>query len=119
MIFGLMRSIRVLVAVSGIWLLLFLATTYAEDRDCSVPERFSTFEPPLTKTVKALAGGREVIIATLGGASTLGVAAGGGGLAWPTRLASVLAEKFPVRAHQGGQSRCGAPDGEAGGRASG
>ena len=31
----------------------------------------------------------------LGGASTVGLAAGGPGLAWPARLSSALAEKFP------------------------
>jgi lysophospholipase L1-like esterase len=95
MIFDLTRITMVLLAACALWLLLFLATTYAEDRECSVPERFYAFEPELTKTVKALTAGREVIIATLGGASTVGVAAGGGGLAWPSRLASALAASFP------------------------
>ena len=60
-----------------------------------MPERFYAFEPPLTKTAKALAGGREVVIAALGGASTVGLAAGGPNLAWPARMSSVLAGKFP------------------------
>jgi acyl-CoA thioesterase-1 len=60
-----------------------------------VPERFYTFEPPLTKTSKALANGQEVVIVALGGASTVGLAAGGPGLAWPARLAAVLAGRFP------------------------
>jgi lysophospholipase L1-like esterase len=61
-----------------------------------VPEQFYTFEPPLTKTAKALAGRREVVIAVLGGTSTTGVAAGGLELAWPARLASALTERFPT-----------------------
>jgi hypothetical protein len=68
---------------------------FAEERECPVPTSFYTFEPLLTKTTKALAGRREVVIAALGGASTLGVAAGGLEFAWPARLASALTERFP------------------------
>ncbi len=50
MIFGLMRPTLVLVAACGVCLLLLLATTYGEERDCSIPERFYTFEPTLTRT---------------------------------------------------------------------
>ena len=63
-----------------------------------MPERFYAFEPLLTKTAKALAGGREVVIAALGGASTVGLAAGGPNLAWPARMSSVLVGKFPSSA---------------------
>ena len=83
-----------------------------------MPERFYAFEPPLTKTAKALADGREVVIVVLGGSSTLGLAAGG-----PLRLARTpgcgACREVPVRAHQGGQPRRCTPDGEAGGRAPG
>lgn len=65
------------------------------DQECSVPERFYTFEPPLEKTPKALAGGRRVVIVALGGASSAGRAAGGLERAWPARLGSVLSERFP------------------------
>ena len=67
----------------------------AAEQECSVPERFYTYEPPLKKTPKALATGRPVVIATLGGASSVGVAAGGTELAWPARLGSALTERFP------------------------
>jgi lysophospholipase L1-like esterase len=66
-----------------------------QERECSLPESFYVFEPPLRKTVKALASGREVVIAAVGGASTLGLAAGGANFAWPARLAAALTEKFP------------------------
>jgi hypothetical protein len=81
-----------------------------------VPERFYAFEPPLTKTVKALGGGREVVIAALGGASTVGRAAGGPGLAWPARLAAALAGRLPsarvkvVNLAVAGQTAKGAAD---------
>ena len=67
-----------------------------EERECPVPERFYTFEPPLAKTTEALANRRDTAIAALGGASTIGSAAGGLELAWPARMASALADKFPA-----------------------
>ena len=60
-----------------------------------MPERFYAFDPSLTKTVKALVSGREVVIVVLGGSSTLGLAAGPPSLAWPARLAAALAKRFP------------------------
>jgi lysophospholipase L1-like esterase len=49
----------------------------------------------LAKTAQALAGGTNVVIVALGGSSTLGSAAGGADLSWPSRLAAVLAGRFP------------------------
>jgi hypothetical protein len=89
-----LRYAIVLIAAGGIGL-LYAPGSFGEERECSLPENFYAFEPPLKKTVKALGGGREVVIATLGGASTLGLAAGGIDLAWPARLATALVEKFP------------------------
>jgi hypothetical protein len=95
MITGWLRHSMVLLAAGGIGLLSAPGAAFAEERECSVPERFYAFEPPLTKTVKALAGGREVVIAALGGASTLGLAAGGADFAWPARLGAALPQKVP------------------------
>src|SRR2546429_4972163 len=89
-----LRSTIVLIAAGGIGLLSARAGAFAQERECSVPESFYAYEPPLTKTAKALAGGRQVVIAALGGASTLGLAAGGAGVAWPARLASGLSGGF-------------------------
>jgi acyl-CoA thioesterase-1 len=84
-----------LIAAAAIGPLSAPAGAFSQEQECPVPERFYAFEPPLTKTAKALAAGREVVIAALGGASTVGLAAGGPGLAWPARMSSVLAGKFP------------------------
>jgi acyl-CoA thioesterase I len=65
------------------------------ERDCSVPERFYTSQPPLKKTPQAVAAGRRVVIVVLGGASSMGRAAGSLELAWPARFGSRLAERFP------------------------
>jgi GDSL-like Lipase/Acylhydrolase family len=62
---------------------------------CPTPEGFSAYEAPLSRTAQALGGGGEVVIAALGGASSLGSAAGGSDLAWPARLGSALAGRFP------------------------
>ncbi|HEU4342516.1 MAG TPA: GDSL-type esterase/lipase family protein, partial [Candidatus Binatia bacterium] len=90
-----LRYAIVLITAGGIALLSAPAAAFGQERDCSVPERFYTFEPLLPKTAKALGSGRDVVIAALGGASTLGRAAGGTGLAWPARLGSELARRFP------------------------
>ena len=97
MIAAFLRHSLVLIAATAVGLLIPVVGAFAEERECSVPERFYTFEPPLTKTAKALAGRREVVIVVLGGASTMGVAAGGLEFAWPARLASALAERFPSK----------------------
>lgn len=85
----------VLVAVGKIGLLCAPAPIFAQERECSVPERFFVSEPQLTKTPKAIFHGQEVVIVALGGASTLSIAAGKPDLAWPARFAAALAEKFP------------------------
>jgi lysophospholipase L1-like esterase len=90
-----LRHAVIIVAGATIALLSAASGILAQERDCTVPERFYTFEPLLTKTAKALAGGRAVVIVSLGGSSTLGLAAGKTELAWPARLASALEAKFP------------------------
>ncbi|HJU63319.1 MAG TPA: GDSL-type esterase/lipase family protein [Candidatus Binatia bacterium] len=85
----------IVIAAAGIGFLSAPAGVFGQEQECPVPDRFYTFEPPLPKTARALAAGREVVIAALGGASTVGLAAGGPDLAWPARLAAALAERFP------------------------
>ncbi|MGH7309296.1 MAG: SGNH/GDSL hydrolase family protein [Candidatus Rokuibacteriota bacterium] len=70
--------------------------SFGQEAACPTPEGFGTLEATLPKTVKALASGSNVVIITLGGSSTLGSAAGGANLAWPSRLAAVLAGRFPL-----------------------
>jgi hypothetical protein len=85
----------IIIAGGAIGLLWTPAMIFAEEPQCAVPERFYAFEPQLTKTTKALAGGRSVVIPVLGGASTVGLAAGKPDLAWPARLAAALEARFP------------------------
>ena len=92
---ALLRPAIVVMAAVAIGLLSMPAGAFGEEQECSVPESFYTFEPTLIKTTKALADGREVVIIILGGSSTLGLAAGGGGFAWPARMAATLAVRFP------------------------
>ena len=66
-----------------------------QEASCPTPEGFGASEASLPKTAKALARGSDVLIVTLGGSSTLGTAAGGVDLSWPSRLAVVLAGRFP------------------------
>ena len=95
MISSFLRGSMILIMALAVGLPSASIHAFAEERECPVPESFYTFEPPLTKTPKALARRQQVVIAALGGASTLGVAAGGRDSAWPARLASALAERFP------------------------
>jgi lysophospholipase L1-like esterase len=95
MISALLRRAVIVIAAAGVGSLPAPGGAFASERECPVPERFYTYEPPLTKTSQAFASGRRVVIAALGGASTVGLAAGGLELAWPARLSAVLAEKFP------------------------
>jgi acyl-CoA thioesterase I len=90
-----LRYVFILITAAGIGLVPAAGGTVNQAHECPMPERFYEFEPPLTKTTKALAAGREVVIAALGGSSTLGLAAGGTTLAWPARLGSVLTDRFP------------------------
>jgi lysophospholipase L1-like esterase len=87
--------LRYVIVAVGLAFLPSPVEAFSQERDCPVPERFYAFDAPLTKTVKALVSGREVVIATLGGSSTLGLAAGAPSLAWPARLAAALAKRFP------------------------
>jgi len=91
----LMSRSFMLIAVGKIGLLCTPAPIFAQERECSVPERFYISEPQLTKTPKAIVRGQEVVIVVLGGASTLGSAASKPDLAWPARFAAALAENFP------------------------
>jgi acyl-CoA thioesterase-1 len=84
-----------LVAAAGIGLLALPEAAPAQGQDCAVPESFYDTEPTLPKTVAALASGRTVSIVAIGGASTLGRAAGSPDLAWPARLAVALTGRFP------------------------
>lgn len=91
-----LRRAIALIAAAGIGLGSAPTGAVGQARDCVAPEGFATFEPPLQKTGQALAHGSELVIVALGGSSTLGGAAGGPGLAWPARLASALAGRFPA-----------------------
>ena len=61
-----------------------------------MPASFYDTESTLPKTAAALASGQTVSIVAIGGASTLGHAAGSADLAWPARLAVALTSRFPA-----------------------
>ena len=80
------RTIGLMAAV-GIGLLSLPGSAPAQGQDCAVPASFYDTEPTLPKTAAAIASGQPVSIVAIGGASTLGRAAGSPDLAWPARLA--------------------------------
>src|SRR6185436_19464617 len=55
MILAFLRYSMVLMAAMVVALLPAVTGTFAQERECPVPERFSTFERALTKTAKAFA----------------------------------------------------------------
>ena len=85
-----------LMAATGIGLLSLLGLAGAQEQHCTVPAHFYDSEPTLPQTTAALASGQTVFIVALGGASTLGRAAGRADLAWPARLAVALGSRFPT-----------------------
>jgi acyl-CoA thioesterase I len=92
---ALRRRGRAVITTAGLALLLTSRAAWGQEAACSTPEGFGASEATVPKTAKALAAGSDVLIVTLGGSSTLGVAAGGAQLAWPARLAQTLAGRFP------------------------
>jgi hypothetical protein len=89
------RTIGLMAAV-GIGLLSLPGSAPAQGQDCAVPASFYDTEPMLPKTAAAIASGQPVSIVAIGGASTLGRAAGSPDLAWPARLAVALTSRFPA-----------------------
>jgi hypothetical protein len=85
-----------LLAAAGIGLLFLPGMAPAQEQNCAVPTSFYETEPTLPKTAAALANGQTVLIVAIGGASTLGHAAGSPDLAWPARLAVTLTSRFPA-----------------------
>jgi hypothetical protein len=85
----------VLISTAGLALLPAPHASFAQEAACPTPEGFGASEATLPKTVKALTAASDVVIVALGGSSTLGSAAGGANLSWPSRLAAVLAGRFP------------------------
>jgi hypothetical protein len=89
-----LRYVFILITAASIGFVATPAGAFEQAHECPMPQRFYTFEPPLTKTSKALATGSEVVIVAVGGSSTLGLAAGATALAWPARMGSVLTSRF-------------------------
>src|ERR671922_1595940 len=84
------------ITAAGIGLLCWPGTAPTQEQGCAVPASFYDTEPTLPKTGAAIASGQTVLIVTIGGASTLGHAAGSPDLAWPARLAVTLTSRFPA-----------------------
>ncbi len=68
----------------------------AEPPSCTVPDDAFEFEPLVNATRSALVAGKEITIVAIGGASTLGLAAGGPDHAWPARMGEALQQRYPA-----------------------
>src|SRR5262245_47457980 len=85
-----------LLAAASLGLLCLPRIAPAQEPNCTVPTSFYDTEPTLPKTTAAIASGKTILIVVIGGASTLGHAAGSPDLAWPARLAAALTSRFPA-----------------------
>ena len=85
-----------LLAAASIGLFFLPGIAYTQEQDCTVPTSFYDTEPTLPKTTAAIASGKTMLIVVIGGASTLGQAAGSPDLAWPARFAVALTSRFPA-----------------------
>lgn len=101
----------------GSGLLIFALAVFAQVAGieaCEAPFPFLEDQPSLPRTYGDIRNGRQVLIAAIGGASTLGGAAGDDPkLAWPERMAVALSQQFPtasVRAVNLGVARQTAQD---------
>jgi lysophospholipase L1-like esterase len=91
----LLRTLGLMTA-AGIGLLPLPGTATVQRQDCPVPASFYDSEPTVPRTAVAIARGQTMSIVAIGGASTLGGAAGSPDLAWPARLAVALTSRFPA-----------------------
>jgi hypothetical protein len=74
--------------------LLAIAPARAETQACPVPPDLALTELSLP-AAKAAVAAKHLVIMTMGGAATLGMAAGGAEFSWPTRLAGRLRQELP------------------------
>ena len=89
---------RALLTAATVWIVLVSPGSWAQEvgKTCAVPLDTFAGAPPLERTRAKLAAGKAVTIVAIGGASTLGRAAGAMEHAWPARLGLVLAARFPA-----------------------
>lgn len=71
------------------------AGAHAADNRCVVPAELMGDPPPLTRVQATLTQRRTLTILVIGGASTVGAAAGGPEMAFPARLEIALRERYP------------------------
>lgn len=89
---------RRLLLAATVGMLLVSPASWAQEagKTCAVPPDTFAGAVPLDRTRAKLAAGKGVTIVAIGGASTLGRAAGSMEHAWPARLGVALAARFPA-----------------------
>jgi acyl-CoA thioesterase I len=90
------RRSRALLA-AGVFLAVLLPqrAVRAGDPSCEVPDELMQFDDKLSHLAERLGAGQPVKIVAIGGASTIGQAAGSSDLAYPHRLQEILARSYP------------------------
>jgi hypothetical protein len=86
---------RALIALAALALLAAPARAVEMPERCRVPTELLKVNAPLPRTAQRIKSGQPVTIVALGGASTLGTAAGAPQASYPERLLRVLSEAYP------------------------
>lgn len=92
--------IETLVLAAALAVAAAILTPYASAEtqppaDCTVPEDLIQDEPTLPATAARLQAKQPLVIAAIGGSSTVGGAAGGGDAAYPHQLELALSKRYP------------------------
>ncbi|HZK90872.1 MAG TPA: hypothetical protein VFC56_12055 [Stellaceae bacterium] len=83
------------IAVAGLAVSAALGPGLARADDCATPPELTDAEPSLPHLAERLKAHQPVTIVAIGGASTIGQAAGSPDLSYPHRLEQSLAKDFP------------------------
>lgn len=89
-------GLQPLAAAALVLLAADAAVAFQSEKSCSLAADTFANEPALERTRAALSAGGTVAIVAIGGASTVGRAAGDIQSAWPARLSVALAARFPA-----------------------
>jgi acyl-CoA thioesterase I len=86
----------VLAALAGVAVVVAAAGARAQSDDCATPAELTQTDIQLPRLAERLKAHQPVTVVAIGGASTIGQAAGSPDLSYPHRLEQNLAKDFPV-----------------------
>jgi acyl-CoA thioesterase-1 len=84
-----------LAALAGLFMIVIAAGAHAETEDCATPPEMTETDLRLPHLAERLKAHQPATIVAIGGASTIGQAAGSPDLSYPHRLGQDLGQDFP------------------------